>query len=1140
MKTVLKIACRVCLVCLVLLVAGLTLSEPLQAQPPVVYGTAQAAVRVIGQPDFATALPGFESSQLGAPTSMTIAGKKLIVADGGNAFLGPQNSRVLIYNDYTKVARNTPADVVIGQTGFGSTCSVAAGQTSGGTMYNAATSNVPCQVIGTSQSQMNLPTGISSDGVRLAIADSANNRVLIYNTIPTANGANADIVLGQPSFTSNAAATTQSGMRFPGTVLIALGKLFVADTFNHRVLIYNTIPTSNNANADVVLGQPNFTSHTALATPTSSSMVDPVSVSTDGTRLIVTDLGNNRVLIYNKIPTQNGQAADLEIGEPDFVTANADTGSNNLNFPRDAFSDGQRLIISDSGNNRILVYNTFPTTNGAFPDAIIGQYDSIGHLEGLAVEKLANPVGLTPLPGGGFLVADGNNRRVVEFQPGQPWFNKGYVFDAASRNGNGLPKPVNVQASVSVDNTGSVLPGTYYARVSASYSAFPRESAVSDEIKVNVPAANTAGSTIKVTWNGVTLPITAATPADSYRVYFGRVSNLEDRFASADLTNATATALIIGGTPAVGDTISITITNDDATTFTITYTAVTNDTVGTIGDNLANLINTNSANSTHGVTATSDKKGTITWKAKESGSVGNSCTYQASVTTGTGTQISPNNILTQFSGASDATNVNQLTLNTYPVDPTLAGSFGNQRPYDNTVPGSILMIQGVFPNNTTATATSTPLPLTLGGTSVWANGFQCPMVSVSNTQIQFQIPVELTGTSAGIRVQQTLSNGTTSFSLAIPVSLTLPQPSIYSADGTGIGNIMALHPDGTVISPTSPAAEGEQVTFFGTGFGLLSDYPKNAVASLITTSGALVVGSYYMRATAIFPDGSESFGSGEVLLSVSTGNTNSAALVWDPTPGAVKYRVYMGNASLTYDRYYETDTNGYTITSLVGIPGTPPVQTNVPGNGVLSVATTQQVQVQSNVCPTNFMGPNPGVVGVWRVTCTIPSTISASDLSMSATDTYGSAEVHAIIGAIDSNHVYIPLKRPLPTYFTITPSLLNFTGIAGSTTTASQPVTVNKLGGGTLAWTASINTTDGGTWLTADVLSGTNTSGMTITADPSTLSPGTYYGTITVTGTGSDSKPVLDANGNPLTVVTNVNFFVTASGASPQRRTIRH
>ena len=59
-------------------------------------------------------------------------------------------------------------------------------------------------------------------------------------------------------------------------------------------------------------------------------MLNPVSVTSDGVRLFVTDLGNNRVLIWNSIPTSNGAAADVEIGQPDMTSSianNAYTGT---------------------------------------------------------------------------------------------------------------------------------------------------------------------------------------------------------------------------------------------------------------------------------------------------------------------------------------------------------------------------------------------------------------------------------------------------------------------------------------------------------------------------------------------------------------------------------------------------------------------------------------------------------------------------------------------------------------------------------------------------------------------------------------------------------------------------------------------
>ena len=52
--------------------------------------------------------------------------------------------------------------------------------------------------------------------------------------------------------------------RAPQGVWVQNGKLFVADTGNNRVMIWNSIPSKNNQPADLVLGQPNFTTSPQL------------------------------------------------------------------------------------------------------------------------------------------------------------------------------------------------------------------------------------------------------------------------------------------------------------------------------------------------------------------------------------------------------------------------------------------------------------------------------------------------------------------------------------------------------------------------------------------------------------------------------------------------------------------------------------------------------------------------------------------------------------------------------------------------------------------------------------------------------------------------------------------------------------
>jgi hypothetical protein len=271
------------------------------------------------------------------------------------------------------------------------------------------------------QNSLRNPQGVASDGVHLIVADTDDNRVLIWNTIPTTNNQNADVVIGQPNFTTNALpgnTPNANSMRGPEGVWIQNGKLFVADTQNNRVLIFNHIPTTNGVAADLVLGAPNFTTYVnpditqQLTGATASTMLAPVSVTSDGTRLFVTDLGFNRVLIFNSIPATNGAPADVALGQPDLVSSvanNAYTGSaatsstdtaekevpvqctvsngidlyNNptypafcsstMSFPRYALNAGGKLVVADGGNDRLLVWDKTPPTTGSTPDIVIGQ-----------------------------------------------------------------------------------------------------------------------------------------------------------------------------------------------------------------------------------------------------------------------------------------------------------------------------------------------------------------------------------------------------------------------------------------------------------------------------------------------------------------------------------------------------------------------------------------------------------------------------------------------------------------------------------------------------------------------------------------------------------------------------------------------
>lgn len=91
---------------------------------------------------------------------------------------------------------------------------------------------------GLADDRFNYPYSAYSNGNQLFIADSDNNRVLVWDSFPTTDGQKADRVLGQADFVSAVYQTSQTGMSFPTGVYVDGNRLFVADNDNRRYLIF--------------------------------------------------------------------------------------------------------------------------------------------------------------------------------------------------------------------------------------------------------------------------------------------------------------------------------------------------------------------------------------------------------------------------------------------------------------------------------------------------------------------------------------------------------------------------------------------------------------------------------------------------------------------------------------------------------------------------------------------------------------------------------------------------------------------------------------------------------------------------------------------------------------------------------------
>jgi len=196
------------------------------------------------------------------------------------------------------------------------------------------------------------PMKVASDGQRLIVADTGNNRVLIWNSIPTQINQAPDIVIGQRDFFSSNPGIGADKLNWPVGVATDGHHLLVADTKNNRILIWNTFPTQNGQPADLVLGAPDFNTVGEIPSENNKKgFLWPWDVFTDGTHVIVTDTTFGRVLIWNTFPTQNYQPADVVLNQIGFGT------------PRCIAFDGQHLIIGDYTTNKAYVWNHLPQTD---------------------------------------------------------------------------------------------------------------------------------------------------------------------------------------------------------------------------------------------------------------------------------------------------------------------------------------------------------------------------------------------------------------------------------------------------------------------------------------------------------------------------------------------------------------------------------------------------------------------------------------------------------------------------------------------------------------------------------------------------------------------------------------------------------
>ena len=381
------------------------------SSPPFIHlKSGQAASVVLGQADFVTP-NAYDATRV---NMSGMYGQAIVpTSTGGLLIMDQSNNRILGYSTVPTNPYPNPADFVVGQSSW-----TASGGSAG-------------QFNGVGAGYYDTLSG------KFLATDYGNKRILIFNGgTPSASSPGAPFVTSTPDVAIGASSVTVAGTplsagtcdsthtRGPYDIVVANGKVLMVDFADNRVLIYNSIPTTNNAAANLVLGQ-SALSGSCSAAVAANRLDGPTAIWTDGVRIAIADSSNNRVLIWSSWPTTSGQPADIVLGQPSMTTNVSNNTPGNpgvasefsLSLPYGVASNGTQLFVADEVNNRVLVWNSWPTQNQQAADIVLGQNDfvSTSNPSPPNANSMYNPYGVK-MVGNQLIVNDGENGRILIYE----------------------------------------------------------------------------------------------------------------------------------------------------------------------------------------------------------------------------------------------------------------------------------------------------------------------------------------------------------------------------------------------------------------------------------------------------------------------------------------------------------------------------------------------------------------------------------------------------------------------------------------------------------------------------------------------------------------------------------------------------
>ncbi len=659
------------------------------------------------------------------------------------------------------------------------------------------------------------PQGLALQGDTLYFSDASSNRIRKFNLTTGESGVFAGN--GEATFAGDGGAAISASLSGPiGVAFDQAGNLYIADSGNERI---RRVTPAGVISTIVGTGTATSTGDGSAASAATINGPSGVAVDSSG-NLFIAERAGQRIREVNSGGTISTVAGTGTGGAPA-----AETGvavNQELYYPEGlAVEPDGSLLIADSGNDRIRRLTkdgTITTVAGSFASG------SSGDGGPATTAALASPSGVTIDAYGNVYIADTENQEIRRVTT-NGIINTVVGNNTAGYNGDGSPA-----TAVELNGPSAVIPGP----------------------GCSILIADTQNQILRQFWPAVDYTITSA-PTGLQITVDGQIS---------------VTPLVVSLLP--GTQHQIGALSTQAGTLGTRYLASGTQTIS-VPCGIASAAVSVNVSTQYSLTITADDGGTVSPAAAWQ-DAGTSVVLTAAPATGfvfagwegdckgSGTcQLSmngPKNVKADFAPANIQTGV---------ISGGVVGGGLSTPPVKALSPDAIAVVlgQGFAPAGTTATAGPANLingkvSTELNGVCVLVGGIAAPVLAVTPTQINFQVPhVPVSGT---VPVQVVTGCGTanqiSSAAVTVPVQSAAPEFFYYTQTAGGKNPIAAINtstgvdigspgllPGATFV----PAKPGDVLTLYATGLGL--------------TDPPLPPGEFAQKATSIIGKVSVSIGS---------------------------------------------------------------------------------------------------------------------------------------------------------------------------------------------------------------------------------------------------------------------------------------